>query len=553
MLVHLHVRDLVLIEALDLPLAAGFNVLTGETGAGKSLVATAVGLLLGRKISGDVVRRGAKEAEVEGLFDISDEPRIKAALEAAGLPVSDELLIRRILPAEGRQRAFVNGRLASLALLVDLARDLASFAGQHEHLALLDAARQLELVDAFGKLEPEVARMTELAGEAAAALGRLTALREKERDRAQRLDYLAFQLKEIDELAPQPDEIDTLATEAERLRHLTDLLGAARRAVDDLYETDGSVYERLSAHAREIEHAAEHDPELQPEAENLLAAATEVEEAARRLGAYGEGLAPDPDRLDEVIERLELLKSLERKHGLDLAGVLLRRDEIEAEVGDLSRYEEALSEATGARDRAATLALEHAGRLTAARKKAGTALAKDIRRELEALKLAGADFRVERFPSGDEPGPTGLDRVEFVVSLNPGEGIHPLREVASGGELSRMMLAIRRALAGVGPVGTYVFDEVDAGVGGAEAALVGKMLGEVARHHQVICITHLPQIAGLSTAHFRVVKARENDRTVTSVAPLDPNERIEELARMLSGECPTDRARAAAVDLMSSS
>jgi len=376
-------------------------------------------------------------------------------------------------------------------------------------------------------------------------------LLEKGRDRAQRLDYLAFQVREIDDLAPEPDEIETLGREIERLRHVEELLGAARRAADDLYEIDGSAYERIMGPAREIERAAEHDPALAAEAESLIAAATDVEEAARRLAAYGEGLEPDPDRLDRTIERHEALKSLLRKHGMDLAALIAHRETLAAELDDLSHIEEALDEARAEMDRRSSEAKEQATLLTAARKKSGARLARVVLAELADLKLSGAEFRTDLSPSGDEPGPTGIDRAEFVVSLNPGEGAHPLREVASGGELSRIMLALRRALAGVGPVGTYVFDEVDAGIGGAEAALVGKKLKEVAEHHQVICITHLPQIAGLADAHFRVGKHQENGRTVTRVAPLSNSERIEEVARMLSGETPTDRARAAAADLMS--
>ncbi len=551
MLVHLKVRDLVLIEELDLPLAAGFNVLTGETGAGKSLVATAVGLLLGRKGSSDVVRRGAREAEVEGLFDISDEPQVRAVLEEAGLPVSDELLIRRVLPAAGRQRSFVNGRLASLAVLSELSRDLASFVGQHEHLSLLDPARQLELVDAFGGLSGEVARMALLHNASTAAADRHRKLREQGRDRAKRIDYLAFQVREIDDLAPEPDEIDTLGREVVRQKHLEDLLGAARRAADGLYEMDDSICERLIAHAREIERAARHDESLTPEAECLLAAAAEVEEAARRLSAYGEGMEPDPDRLDRAIERMEVLKTLERKHGMDLAAVLGHRNVLAAELDDLSHFEEALDEARAELDRRAALARKQATKLTIAREKAGALLALAVGAELADLKLPDAGFRTDLAPAGDTPGSTGIDKAEFVASLNPGEGAHPLREIASGGELSRIMLAIRRALAGVGPVGTYVFDEVDAGIGGAEAALVGRKLQEVAKHHQVICITHLPQIAGLADAHFRVGKHRKNGRTATTVATLTDTERLEEVARMLSGETPTDRARAAAADLIS--
>ncbi|MEN8149229.1 MAG: DNA repair protein RecN [Planctomycetota bacterium] len=550
MLVHLRVRDLVLIDDLDLPLSPGFNVLTGETGAGKSLVATAIHLLLGRKTKPDIVRRGADEAAVEGLFDVSDEPGVRARLADAGYGDGDELLVRRIVPAEGRQRCFVNGRLASLALLADLADGLASFASQHEHLALLDPARQLALVDDFGTHGDRLDAMTAAHAAASAARARYDDLLAKERDRAQRLDWLAFQVEEIDRTAPGPDELDALEVEAGRLRHGEQLLGATRGAADGLYESDGSVYERIATFARELEAVAAHDPVLAGESSSLLEAAGIVEEAARRLADYASRADADPERLEEVEERRGALLDLTKKHGMDLAELVDHVETMRSEVEELSRYEEAVEEARATLAVAREEAAKCAAALTAARKRAAKKLTKAVTAELSDLGLGGGRFEIAFTVREGDPGPVGADRAEFLVSLNPGEGTHPLRQVASGGELSRLMLGIRRALSGVGPAGTHVFDEVDSGIGGAVASAVGRKLAEVAEHHQVVCVTHLPQIAGLPGTHFLVAKGERKGRTLTEVRRLDEEERVQEVARMLGGETLTEKTKAAARELL---
>jgi DNA repair protein RecN (Recombination protein N) len=550
MLVHLRVHDLVLIDELDLALSPGFNVLTGETGAGKSLVATAIHLLLGRKANADIVRRGAAEAEVEGLFDVSDEPGVRARLIDAGLPADDELLIRRVLPAEGRQRCFVNGRLASLRLLADLSEGLASFASQHEHLTLLEPARQLALVDAFGDLGASVEKMGRRYADAQRAKNHYDSLLAKERDRAQRLDYLSFQLAEIERLSPTAGEIEELAREAEKLRHVELLLGTSRQAADELYETDGSLYERLSALARDLDRAAEHDPELAGESTHLLEAAELAGDAARRLSDYAAKQDADPDRLEEIEDRKNALIDLTKKHGMDLDDPLVHVETLRGEVDELSRYEEAVEEARSAHAAARDGAARHAAALSRSRARSAKKLAKAVKAELGDLSLGGGTFTITIEGTGEDPGPTGADKAEYRVSLNEGEGTHPLRQVASGGELSRLMLGLRRAVAGVGPVGTYVFDEVDSGIGGAVASAVGRKLREVADHHQVICVTHLAQIAGVADTHLLVVKDGRKGRTFTEVRRLDEEQRVQEVARMLGGETLTEKTKAAARELL---
>ncbi|MBW2276741.1 MAG: DNA repair protein RecN [Deltaproteobacteria bacterium] len=550
MLTNLRVRDLVLIEGLDLHLTPGFNALTGETGAGKSLVVTALELLLGRRASSELVRRGAGEAEVEGVFDISDEPGVRARLEEAGLPVDNELLIRRVIPADGRHRCYVNGRLSSLGVLASLAEGLASVMGQHEHHSLLDPTSQLALLDDFGGHGALLEEMGQLAQQVSTAAERRNNLRAREQDRAARIDFIQFQVREIDDLTPKAGELDELEREISLLRHQGELLEAARVGADELYESDGSIFERLGTLGRSLDEVARYDTSLTEDARSLAEAAVLVEEAARRLAGYGRNLEADPDQLDQIEERRESLSRLTRKHRTDLDGVLALREELGQELESLSRYEESIAEAEAELIRTRELAIEHAAKLTAARRKTGAKLGRAVTKQLTGLSFEKGRFEVQIEPAPGDPGPEGGDLVELLVALNPGEGTHPLRKVASGGELSRLMLAIRRVTAGVGPVGTYVFDEVDAGVGGAVATSVGGVLAEVASHHQVICITHLPQISGMAGTHFRVIKSGRKGRTVTRVERLDGEERVEELARMIGGDKVTAKARAAAGELI---
>ncbi|MCP4675900.1 MAG: DNA repair protein RecN [Deltaproteobacteria bacterium] len=550
MLAHLRIRDFVLIDELDLELSSGFNVLTGETGAGKSLVAAAMDLLLGRRGRGDLVRRAAKEAEVEGLFDVSDEPAVKKRLEEAGLPVDNELLIRRVIPTKGRHRCYINGRLASLGLLSETAEGLARLMSQHEQHSLLEPAKQLEMLDGFGGLESNVIKMAELHKQSEEAAKALEDLKNREHDRAGRLDYLTFQAKEIDRLAPEENELEELEPEIERLRHRENLVGAAAHVAAVLYENDGSVFDKLGSSTKKLEEVVRYDESLSTSARQLAEAAALVEDAAHFLAGYGRAVDADPERLAEMEERREELNRLTRKHGTDLAGVLALRDRLFAEIETLSGYEEAIDTAEKNLSRCREKEAAHAVKLTKSRMRVAKKLARAIADELADLEFGDVGFEVSLEPTADGSGPTGADKAEFLVALNPGEGAHPLRRVASGGELSRLMLAVKRAFAGVGPVGTYVFDEVDAGIGGAVAAAVGNKLKEVASHHQVICITHLPQIAAIADAHFHVSKEAKRGRTATRIGRLDDTERVEEVARMLGGQRVTKKTREAAMELM---
>ncbi len=552
MLTTLRIRDLVLIENLDVALSPGFNVLTGETGAGKSLIATAIDLLLGQRASGELVRLGQKEAEVEGLFDVSDEPGIRERLDQAGLPVDDELLVRRVITAGGRHRCYVNGRLASLGVLSGLTEGLANVMSQHEHHALLDPGRQLKLLDGFGALGDKVEKMAVAHAAWRERVDRLEGLKEQERDRVQRLDYLQFQLGEIEKIAPQPDELDRAERDIERMRHARTLIEASTRGAEILYDAQGSVFEKLGLVERELSQAARVDPALDESVRQVTEAAAIVEDTARFLSGYGPQIEADPDQLAQLEERRDDLKRLMRKHDTDLDGVLEVQQSLQAEVETLSQYEQAVDDLEAAVVEQRELAERCAATLTKGRRKAARSLAKLVSAELSDLEFGRAEFSVDLNTDPASLGPQGADRAAFVIALNPGEGAHQLRKVASGGELSRLMLAIKRALAGVGPHSTYVFDEVDAGISGPVAASVGRKLKEVAAHHQVICITHLPQISGMADAHFYVSKKARKGRTSTVVQRLEDQERIREVARMLGGEKVTKRTLDAAKELIAS-
>ena len=550
MLSHLQIRDLLLIEDLSVDFSPGFNALTGETGAGKSLVVTSLDLLLGKRGTSDLVRRGADSAEVEGLFLIADDSALQQRLDEAGFPADDELLIRRVIPADGRHRCYINGRLASLGVLAQLAADLANVMGQHEHHSLSVPEVQMNVLDDYGHhaaLRADMHAAWQLRKDAETALADLI---DKAEGRAAKLDYIAWQLRELEDLAPTSGEFETLTATLQRLRHQSLLLETAERSADHLYESDNSAFAQLGRVQRSLEEASRYDPDLHAVASQVDEAAILIEEASRTLSAYARRLDADPAQLETLEARSEALKRLMHKHATDEAGLLALQASLQREQHTLESYSASLEGAQQAVEAAAQKAQAAAHKLTTARRTAAQKMGRAVKKELAALSFAKADFLVDVQPAPGPPGIHGADQVEFRVALNPGEGVHNLRRVASGGELSRLMLALKRVLAGMGPVGTYVFDEVDAGIGGAVAVAVGQKLKEVARHHQVICITHLPQIAALADSHFHVAKHEKDGRTRSAVAKLDDEQRVQEIARMLGGDAANDRIRAAAEELI---
>ncbi|HEX7666590.1 MAG TPA: DNA repair protein RecN [Polyangiaceae bacterium] len=569
MLVALTVRNVVLIEKLMLELEPGFNVLTGETGAGKSMLVDALGLVLGGRASPELVRTNEKEAEVEALFEIEPGSRVVERLEAAGVPFEPgeviEIVVRRTVQVSGRSRAFVNGRLCTAAQLGELAPDLCDIASQHESVSLTDPATHLEYLDAFGKLDAEREGLAVEVEAIAAVTRELDEARDAEKSRAEREDVLTFQLRDLDDLDLQPGEEHTLANERGRLRHAEKLGASTRRGAERLYDAEGAICDELARIASEIESAGEIDGSLAPLARTIDGARAELADAARELARYADAVEGNPERLREVEERLFRLEKWLLKHGPTTDDLITYRDEIRKQLDAMLGAGDRVESLSKKREALVDKAAEAAKKLSKKRRAAAERLADAIGKELARLGMGRARVIVDvapvAAPVAQQPGiaaggarltKSGIDRVEFLIAPNPGEDPRPLRRIASGGELSRALLAIKRVLAEKGPAGLYVFDEVDAGVGGGVAEVIGRAIADVAKHRQVLCITHLAQIAAQAGTHFVVDKSEAKGRTTTSVRKLSSKERTDEIARMIGGVRVTDTARKAAAEMLRS-
>jgi DNA repair protein RecN (Recombination protein N) len=540
-LVELRVENLLLIERAELRLGPGLNALTGETGAGKTVLAHALDLLLGGKPRAGIVRPGAREAYVEGVFDappgLLEDPDLSELRER--LPDDpDEIVLGRRVGADGRTRAFVQGRSASAADLRELGARLISFYGQHEHRKLTIASAQLELLDGFAG-DPAFAARAEFAAchaDVRAVTAEVEDLRGRAGARDRDLDLLAFEIAEIEALGPSEDEHGALLPERQRLQHLDALRAASGGAAEALAPESGeSGATALLAQAEALaDGAGDADPELVTLVERLRALRIETDDIAAELRRYENGLEAEPGRLQEVEERLDAYERLIRKHGGSVPSVLAHAERCRAEHDRLAHAEVALEDAEARLASLTGKRTKLAKKLTSVRAKAAPALAARVEQELAALAMDGASFAVELQPR-DELAITGAERVDFTIAPNPGVPPAPLRESASGGELSRVMLALMSVAAGGGPR-TLVFDEVDAGIGGHTARAVGEKLRALGQDRQVLCITHLPQIAALADRHFRIEKESDAELARTTVAELGSDAIIEELCRMLGAE-----------------
>jgi DNA repair protein RecN (Recombination protein N) len=560
MLTCLRIRDLAIIDHLELCLGPGLNVVTGETGAGKSILVDALELLLGGRGKPELVRTGAAQAEVEALFEVGDDHALRDKLSALELPLDEDLVIRRVLLANGRTRAFVNGRMASAQQLTELVRGLADISSQHEHHMLSNPLHHLLYLDAFAELTADKERVGMLYRSLKQAHEALAAFDAQVRDRSQREDLLRYQIREIDEVSPRLGEEPELVEQRDRLKHADTLMRVAGAAADALYERDESISELLSQVALRLAEAVGLDASLGDIAGQLEAARVQLDDAARELGRYTRALQPDPERLAELDERLHALGKLRRKYGGSLDQVIAHVEKARTELSAFDDCEGTRARLAEAESAALTQTATAARKLSQRRKKAAEKLADAIGRELSSLGMGGARIQVdvstaegkngELSVDGARLSSSGLDRVEFLIAPNRGEVARPLGKIASGGELSRAMLAIKRILAGVGPAGMYVFDEVDTGVGGAIAEVIGRKIHDVSAHRQVLCITHLPQIAVFATSHFKVEKTLVDERTVSVVQKLGKRQQEAEIARMLGGLKITEKTRAVAAEML---
>ena len=560
MLVALRIKNFILIDELEIELGPGFNVLTGETGAGKSIVVGALSLVLGGRASAEQVRPGASEAEIEALFDVSGGDRLAAQLDAAGVSHDGELSIRRVVQSTGRSRAYLNGRLCTAGELAALAPELADVASQHESVALTDPATHLGYLDRFARLVDQRAELAALVTDLEEIVAKIRAARDAERGRGEREAFLTFQLDAIDQLGPKPGEMDELQVERNRLRHSGKLLETTRHVSSRLDQGEDALCDEIARLATDLRKAATLDPALEGPAQSLDDCWSALSDVARDIGRYAERTQADPGRLSEVEERLYRLEGLLRQHGPTLEEVIAARDRIAAELDSIAHAGSRAAELELERSARIGVAGERARELSRRRKKAASVLGATISTELVELGMGGARVvvdvaalggdRSELAVDGARLGHDGIDRVEFLISPNKGIDPRPLRRIASGGELSRALLALKRSLAECGPAGLYVFDEVDTGVGGAVADRIGRAIADVARHHQVLCITHLAPIAAFADTHFVVSKHDGGDVTRSQVVRVEQKERVAEVARMLSGAKVTGAALKAATELI---
>jgi DNA repair protein RecN (Recombination protein N) len=538
MLRFLSIRNLAVIDRLELEFEPGLNVLTGETGAGKSILVGAVGLLVGGRASAELVRTGEDQAAIEAIFED---------------PAGGELVVRRDISSQsGRSRAFMNGALVTSAALRDAAAELVDLHGQHEHQVLLDPASHLDLLDAFAGLEAE----REKVSEAFARVQALTAERDQLaidlREKARREEYLQFQLTEIRRAAPKPGEDEELSTSRQVLANAERLQRLCAEAYTGLYEGDGAALTALAAVWKRVGELASIDPQFQPYVLARDAVKPQLEDLAYFLRSYSAAFDASPVRLQEVEDRLAVLERLKKKHGPTLQDVIDTEASLTRELGSLEHSGQRASKLDAELDVARAAYLQLAEALSSKRQAAAKTFSARLVASLADLAMPRIRCEV-RFaaPRGpDAWSPRGMDEAEFYISPNPGEDLRPLARIASGGELSRLMLALKTLASTDAPGKTLIFDEVDAGIGGTVADVVGARLRELAGECQVLCITHLPQIAAYGGTHYRIEKALKSGRTVTSVTRLGVREREEELARMIAGSEVSASVRASAREML---
>lgn len=546
MLVELRIRDYAVIDDLSLKPKAGLNALSGETGAGKSIIVGALSLLVGERASSQVVRKGAQRAMVEGVFDIQGIQGFQERLKEMGFPAEEGLLIlRREVAAEGRNRAWVNGSPATASAVGELGGKLVDIHGQHEHQSLLRPKEQRNILDTYTGVGDLAATVQQLHLESAKKRKTLEDRQARVRELEARADFFRFQLKEIQDAGLEIGEERKLEDEARRLEHAQELATGARELHEGLYGGEKSASDQVAALRDLLGRLSDLDPTLDESKGALADAYHLLAETGQRLGSYASGIEDDPARLEEIRRRQDLIFRLKRKYGPEFNDVLETGQRVKAELDELDGASFDLKAEEDELTRISREFLGKAEELTVRRKEGAERLARSVREVLPELGLPKGEFRVE-LKSLDTPGSGGAEGVEFVVSLNPGFEPGPLSEIASGGELSRVMLALKSVLAEVDRVPTLVFDEIDAGIGGVVANKVGEKLRQVAQNHQVFVITHLPQLASKAHHQISVQKGEVKGLASTEVRELTGEDRVTEVARMLGGDpnSPTSREHA---------
>ncbi len=553
MLETLRIKNLAVIDSAEIPFRSGLNILSGETGAGKSIVIEAISLLLGSRASAELIRSGCDEATLEGLFDIAELDWMRERLQRLGFPFEEpQLLIKRIVHRGGRHRIYINGQLATASILGQLCEGLVDLCGQHEHQSLLRATTQLELLDRYGGLTEKTRAYTAEYETYRALRAEQEQLQRAESERLQRADFLKFQVDELRAADLQADEDVELAREKQLLQSAETRVQGAE-SVRQAFESDeDGVLNQLRAAGLKLRSLAQLDNKLEPVYQGLERALAEADDVSLQLSRYLGKIDLDPERLIQVQERLSLIADLRRKYGQTVAEMSATLNRLESESNELGSVGERLAEIARAVSSMETALLKRARELSKARGSVASLLAKSVTDELKDLKMGEARFQIELNAKTELEAltSTGADQIQYVVQTNRGEPARPLGKIASGGELSRLMLSVRRVISDRGGIGVYLFDEIDAGIGGQTAFEVGKKLKSVAGFNQVICITHLPQVASFAAHHLVVRKKTIGERTVTEVCELSVKERKEELARMLGGPKLTTKSLENAGELL---
>lgn len=559
MLEQLKIKNIAVIDQADIPFKPGLNILSGETGAGKSIILEAISLLLGSRANSDLIRTDCDEAQVEGLFSLHDLPWMMDRMENLGFETqalrqesNPELLIKRVVSHSGKHRIYINGELATLGILSQLCDGLIDLCSQHEHQSLVKSSVQLELLDRYGGLESMRATFSNTFEHFRNLQQELQLLQATEAERTRQRDYLQFQIEELKQAGLEPGEDAKLAQDKAVLQSSQARLSQTQSIAGILDQEDSGVLVMLKQALNRARALATLDPEAIELRDGLERALAESEEVSHQLVKYQSAIDLDPSRLEQIQDRLGKIAELRRKYGSTIEAMLEQLTVLESEFGQLGGSDTRLRELAPELEKARLLMVEQGKALSNKRKKVSDLFAKTVTAEIKDLKMGDAAFEVELITQADTQlwSTSGAEHIQFQVQTNRGETARPLGRIASGGELSRLLLSIRRTISNKGGIGVYLFDEIDAGMGGQTAFEVGKKLKSVAKHNQVLCITHLPQVAAFADHHLVVEKQSQAKRTLTQVRELGNKERKEELARMLGGPELTAKSLANAQELL---
>jgi len=550
MLSNMHIRNLAVIDEIDLDLDSGMTALTGETGAGKSILVDALGLALGERADSDAVRAGAERAEVSASFELPSDHPAQRWMSGQDLDDDANCLVRRVVTAEGRSRGYINGNAVPMQTLRKLGEQLVDICGQQAHQSLLRPAVQREFLDQFAGNSKQRSAVSKAHNEWQLAAHKLNALRDSGKDRAERLELLRYQVQELDTLAPQEGELQSLTAEHSRAANAVQIAESINSAIHGLYDSEQSAQSIVGRSLQDVETLTGFDSSLEQVSTMLREADIQITEAVDTLRRHLDTLDTDPQNLQRLDNRLSALHEQARKHRIEAEQLPSLFADLQQELDELDNPAASLEQLE--QDVAALhqSLVDAAGKLSESRKKAAKKLAKVVTENIQVLGMQNGSFEIHLEPVGDTPGADGFERIEYRVALNPGIQPGSLSKVASGGELSRVSLAIQVAARSSETLSTLIFDEVDSGVGGAVAEVVGEQLHSLACDSQVICVTHLPQVASQGDTQLKVSKLSDGKTTRTQIKALTPDERVEEIARMLGGAKITDATRAHAAEML---